>query len=154
MARRRSKSGGLGAIFRALAALFWKQHKAHHAKAKIAKQLSASPATESDDDDEDFVSDEVFKTEVVGESSYRAALRSIFGPGEGRRHYVAHLVPEPTNKHDANAVQVLIQKQLVGYLSRRDALKFKRKFGAIRVKAQSRIVCREGGHGVWLDIEL
>jgi hypothetical protein len=33
-------------------------------------------------------------------------------------------VPEPTNPHDENAIQVLVYDQLVGYLSRDDAVRY------------------------------
>jgi HIRAN domain len=68
--------------------------------------------------------DEVVR--VVGVSHYQAALREIAPPGAGRvRHPVlARLVPEPTNPHDENAIQVLVFDQLVGYLSRDDAVRY------------------------------
>jgi hypothetical protein len=37
---------------------------------------------------------------------------------------MAELVPEPTNKFDANAIMVRIDGACVGYLSRADAVKF------------------------------
>ena len=68
--------------------------------------------------------DEVVR--VVGVSHYQAALRQIAPTGAGRvRHPVpARLEPEPTNPHDENAIRVLVYDQLVGYLSRDDALRY------------------------------
>ncbi len=62
--------------------------------------------------------------EVIGESHRQEVLWRIVG---GRRiEPVRHdacavLQPEPTNVHDSNAVMVLIENELVGYLSRHDA---------------------------------
>jgi hypothetical protein len=62
--------------------------------------------------------------EVVGESNYQDALWRIVGgrvPDPVRYKTVALLIPEPTNDHDPNAIEVLIDGHLVGYLSREDA---------------------------------
>lgn len=64
---------------------------------------------------------------VVGVSHYQDALRRLSGVAgdEPVRHAVrAALVPEPTNPHDPNAVTVLVDGELVGYLSREDALRY------------------------------
>lgn len=66
---------------------------------------------------------------VVGGSRYQDELLALTG---GRRHWagarvrtVAHLVPEPDNPTDPNAVAVTIDGRHVGYLSRGDALSFR-----------------------------
>jgi rubrerythrin len=62
--------------------------------------------------------------EVVGESHRQEVLWRIVGGRrtEPVRHDVcAILQPEPTNVHDSNAVMVLIENELVGYLSHHDA---------------------------------
>src|SRR5205823_865644 len=59
--------------------------------------------------------------EVVGESHYLAALKSITGRRgmERVRHPVtAALVREPDNRYDAEAIAIWINGQHVGYLSR------------------------------------
>lgn len=66
--------------------------------------------------------------EVVGESHYQDALWRIVGGlswEHVRHHTVAVLLPEPDNPYDANAVQVLIGAELVGYLSREDAAAYR-----------------------------
>lgn len=63
--------------------------------------------------------------EVVGESFYQPIIWQCVGGDEAspvRCSIEAVLVHEPTNPHDANAIQVLIGGGLVGYLSREDAL--------------------------------
>ena len=58
---------------------------------------------------------------VVGVSHYQPALREISGrtaDEEVRVEKIAVFVPEPDNPHDANAIAVHIDGQLVGYLSR------------------------------------
>lgn len=66
--------------------------------------------------------------EVVGESHYQDALWAIVG---GRRldrvryETYALLIPDPENPYDANAIEVLIDGQLVGFLSRVDAVSYR-----------------------------
>lgn len=63
--------------------------------------------------------------EVVGESHYQAALWALVGGDRGERvrsHAVGVLSREPGNPEDENAIQVLIEGHLVGYLSREDAV--------------------------------
>ena len=55
---------------------------------------------------------------VAGESHYQEALRAIAGEGEVRMDTEAHLIPEPENDHDPNAVRVEIDGRKVGYLPR------------------------------------
>lgn len=62
-----------------------------------------------------------FPTVVVGTSHYRRALATIAGNVEGHSALVlctAHLVRDPANPFDANAVAVHIGGQLVGHLPR------------------------------------
>jgi hypothetical protein len=66
-----------------------------------------------------------FGQEVVGESHYFPALRSLAGAtSTGERETTAHLRREPSNRHDRNAVQVLIDGRLVGYLPRESAAEY------------------------------
>ena len=55
---------------------------------------------------------------VAGESHYQEALRAIAGPGDVRHDTEAHLIPEPENEYDPNAVRVEIDGHKVGYLPR------------------------------------
>ncbi len=68
---------------------------------------------------------------IVGESNYRDALVQLTGGQrrEGVKQYLtAALVPEPTNRYDSNAISVRIGGQLVGYLSKGDAFRYKTVF--------------------------
>lgn len=61
------------------------------------------------------------EVEVVGESHYQKTLERAAGgrQREGVRvEVVATLVPEPSNKHDRNAIAVQVEGQTVGYLRR------------------------------------
>ena len=65
---------------------------------------------------------------VVGEASFQDTLLGLTG---GRRHYggvrmavVAHLVPEPDNPADTQAIAVHIAGRTVGYLGREDAARY------------------------------
>ena len=51
----------------------------------------------------------------------------------------AALVPEPTNKHDPNAVQVEIDARRVGYLSREDALAYRPTLRKLAKQGKSRL---------------
>lgn len=69
------------------------------------------------------------QVDVVGESHYKESLRSLFPaklPADGSQSIdtTALLLPEPTNKHDPNAVMVLVQGKQVGYLAREDAARY------------------------------
>jgi collagen type III alpha len=57
---------------------------------------------------------------VAGESHYQDALTTLAGATEGevRLDATAHLIPEPENEHDRNAVRVEIGGHKVGYLPR------------------------------------
>ncbi len=71
-----------------------------------------------------------FPCEVVGESRYQDDLEEICGgrDNEGNRErVVASLIPEDDNKFDGQAVKVVIEGYKVGYLSRENARKFRRK---------------------------
>lgn len=63
---------------------------------------------------------------VAGESHYQEALRAITGATEGevRQAATAHLIPEPENEHDPNAVRVEIDGSKVGYLPREAAAQY------------------------------
>ncbi len=72
--------------------------------------------------------DSMYDVEVVGESNYQSALDEIAGgkkPESQKIVTIARLRPEPTNRHDPNAVKVLIDSHLVGYIPRGEAAKLK-----------------------------
>ena len=65
--------------------------------------------------------------EVVGESHHQDALWAIVGgrrPTRIRHEAYAVLLPDPDNDYDANAIEVRIDGQLVGHLSRNDAARY------------------------------
>lgn len=75
-----------------------------------------------------------FYLSVVGESHYQPALEAICGPKTDDGHNVtaeAILILQDDNPYDKNAVQVTIQGQLVGYMSRFDAEQFRKKLQAL-----------------------
>jgi hypothetical protein len=74
--------------------------------------------------------DGTFSTEVVGELSYQQALEAICGGRceEGvSKEVEAMLTLEDDNPHDKEAVRVNVGSEIVGYLSRDDARKYRRK---------------------------
>lgn len=104
-----------------------------------------------------------YRTEIVGESHYQAALTKIVG-GRSRAGHdhqcVALLVPEPKNPHDRNAVGVLIDGMKVGHLSRLDAERFRlRDLDLVPLTCAAKVVGgwrtnqHDSGHfGVKLDL--
>lgn len=66
--------------------------------------------------------------EVVGEASYQPELERLAGgrtDQSARVPVVATLATEPTNRHDPNAVAILVAGCVVGYLSREQAVRYK-----------------------------
>lgn len=65
------------------------------------------------------------RVEVVGEGNYQGTLEIIAGgrtvDGAAQRDHIALLWPEPDNIYDSNAIRVVIEEAVVGYLSAKDA---------------------------------
>ncbi|HEY5196243.1 MAG TPA: HIRAN domain-containing protein [Solirubrobacteraceae bacterium] len=85
--------------------------------------------------------------EVVGESHYQDHLWRLAGGVRAeqiRCTVQAVLAPEPENPYDANAVRVLIEDGVVGYLSRDDAAVYRPGLVALMKQYDSAIAL--GGH--------
>jgi hypothetical protein len=101
-----------------------------------------------------------FSLEAVGESKYQPALRAVCGPGEVRHECVAVLVLEDTNAYDNQAVMVTIDESCVGYLSRENARRYRRKYkhhGTFLGVCSALIMGGGKGRenvGVWLDVPI
>lgn len=106
-----------------------------------------------------------FPMEAVGESNYQHNFVAICGPrtsAERDEEHLAVLRLEPSNKHDPNAVQVLIKNRLVGYLPRAHAVRVKEqmeRYGINEAQCAARIrggwyvdEYDEGDYGVWLGV--
>jgi hypothetical protein len=114
-----------------------------------------------------LVGDGSFEFEIVGELNYQEALEAICG-GRGEAsakcECIAHLVPEPANPRDRNAIAIRIVGRTVGYLDREKAVAFGAFIRAARIKGRD-IQCgalivggwergRSKGHfGVKLDLK-
>jgi len=93
------------------------------------------------------------RVEIVGEAHYERELARIAGPKtpNGMHMYVvARLVPEPTNRHDRNAVAAVINGCTVGYLSRKQAMSFHRAMNERGFGGSSLVGFRARIHGGWL----
>lgn len=96
------------------------------------------------------------RVEIVGEAYYQRELAKLAGPKttNGVSVYLdARLVPEPTNRHDRNAVATVINGHTVGYLSRRQAVAYhkamnERGFGGSSLTGFSARI-----HGGWLRFD-
>jgi len=98
-----------------------------------------------------------FQDEVVGESHYQAAVRSLAG-GQKRKRVTARLICERDNPYDAHAVKVEIDGQVVGHLPRERARLHRQRLARLNetgsaVECDAVIVAGfEGACGVWLDL--
>lgn len=68
------------------------------------------------------------RVDLVGEKFHGDEIRRLFptGLGSGSSEFqgAAHLVPEPHNPHDQNAVAVRVQGHLIGYLAKEQAARY------------------------------
>ena len=94
-----------------------------------------------------------FGVEIIGEEHYQAAFEAICGPRvpSGINRFVtARLILEDKNRHNKSAVRVEIQRKLVGYLSRENAILYRQQLqerGAPKAIGQCQAVIRGG----WLS---
>lgn len=107
-----------------------------------------------------------FGVTVVGVSFYQEALEKICGNKRevGTTLFKqAKIVPYDDNPHDAHTVRVEIGGETVGHLSRKNAIVWRSKMTSDKhsgvIKCPAKIVWdrgydREGGYGVWLDLDL
>jgi hypothetical protein len=108
-----------------------------------------------------------FEIEVVGESHYQPAPKSICGrrTRDGAQKYVqATLLLEDQNAHDSQAVRIDVEGKTVGYLPRDTARSYRKRIreaGHPRLVGHRRAVIRgvwdrgpadRGYFGIWLDL--
>ena len=94
---------------------------------------------------------------VVGTSHYQDALLALSGrisDEDIRVERVAVLVPEPDNPHDANAIAVHIDDNLVGYLSRAENRRWLDVANSAAVGAEAMIAGRGGTTGLGVFLRL
>lgn len=105
---------------------------------------------------------------VVGESNYQRDLQRLagdHGDKRCRKSCTATLVLEDNNEHDNKAVRIDVDRTPVGYLSRDDARRYRRRLGSKGLTGKT-MTCkaRIGGgqmlengqrasYGVWLDLK-
>ena len=90
-----------------------------------------------------------FPTEVVGESNYQRAIMAECGSHTryGVEHEcVATVRPDPNNRFDENAVEVLIGGQRVGFLNRQEAARMKEALAAVSLDSAT---CGARINGGW-----
>jgi hypothetical protein len=100
-----------------------------------------------------------FPQEVVGEASYQRAFISFMGPtcADGRTAVVAvDVVPDDANKYDENAVAVMVGGDVVGYLPRATAARYRKAFGNVSTHCRGRVFGGRTGenYGIWLDLKI
>lgn len=75
------------------------------------------------------------RVEVAGEFYHQAEIRSLLPPmladGSVEIESTAHLIPEPANRHDRNAVRVEVEGRLIGYLPKEVAPAYGPVLGAL-----------------------
>ena len=94
--------------------------------------------------------------EVAGESHHRQAIAQLFhswGLAEGGiTMRTAALIPEPTNRYDKNAVMVVVDGSLVGYVPAEDAPRIKAQCARVprgTVAACSVRIWAKNANGEW-----
>ncbi len=94
-------------------------------------------------------------TDVVGESHYRVQLQRIVRVAgvraeRGELDTSALLRREPVNRHDPNAVEVVIEGSRVGYLSRDNARRYARRLDQLEARGLvARVPARIGFGPAW-----
>lgn len=112
---------------------------------RLLSRLLGRPASGSVVHATVFPGDETL--EVVGESRYQDVLWGLVGgfQREPVRHAVtAVLLPEPDNRYDSNAIRVLVDGRLVGYLSRNDASLYLPGLRALMASCETGYVALDG----------
>lgn len=95
----------------------------------------------------------LFNVNVVGESHYQDELLSICGPKKNKGTNLvvdAVLILENTNIYDKNAVLVAINGLKVGYLSRENAIAYRKKIASLN-QPNSSFGCKAKIVGGWDD---
>lgn len=94
--------------------------------------------------------DGLFTYDVFGESHYQQQLGRIAGGRREAAVYVrvnALLSSEPNHPYDANAIQIRISGEKVGYIRREDNASFRAKLNAVGVGGD--VQCRAEIAGGW-----
>ncbi|HTX67826.1 MAG TPA: HIRAN domain-containing protein [Thermoleophilia bacterium] len=116
----------------------------------------AGPASEPTDQVRDVLVPGGDIVEVVGTAPYQEALETVAGGSAGSAPDVekwAHLIPEPDNPWDRNAVAVYIDGRKVGYLPRESAGAYASLLGRLWAGSSSRGVCRAVVSGGWHHVQ-
>ena len=93
-----------------------------------------------------------FAVQAVGELQYQRALEKLCGARNEEGYDLrceAELVLEDRNPYDSRAVRVDIDGDVVGYLSRQDARRFRASLGARGIAAANRVRCPARVRGGW-----
>lgn len=100
-----------------------------------------------------------FLTPIVGESHYFDNIKKCYNDSKsfkkGKSAFIdVHLIKEPNNPHDSNAVMVKSQYGVIGYLPRPVAKKYHKDYDKDILSVRAKIFSRDGDiFGVWVDLE-
>ena len=126
------------------------------APAEPAESPAAEPAAQPTVDVRDVLVPGGDILEVVGTASHQEGLAIVAGGGAdsvGDVEKWAHLIPEPDNPWDRNAVAVYIDGRKVGYLPRESAGAYAALLGQLWAGSRSRAVCRAVISGGWRQLQ-
>lgn len=79
------------------------------------------------------------RIDVVGIGYRSKNMTKLIERGAIKVGTPARLVPEPTNPHDANAIQVVIDGEHVGYVARKDQASIATRKGWTVVELDTRV---------------
>lgn len=101
--------------------------------------------------------DDSRRVAVVGFRYHQPALRDVarghISISTDRCEVLASLVPEPTNAHDSNAVQVMVDGQRIGYLKAGSAKRYRKRILNGSASASYPCLIRRQDEG-WLQAHL
>ncbi|MDO8458528.1 MAG: HIRAN domain-containing protein [Burkholderiaceae bacterium] len=124
-------------LFGILAAIFGPNKTAKQKSIHEANSLASQPIHH-------WPSLGYFEFDVVGESYYQSNLKQIAGD-HGKQSAevttIATLMPDNDNKFDKNAVRILVAGRTVGYLTREDAPRFRRRLSSCKLGSTALTTC-------------
>ena len=114
-------------------------------RADVEAAATAEPAPQPSDEVYDVLAPGGDIVELVGTAPYQEALQAIAGDTPESAPELekwAHLIPEPDNPWDRNAVAIYIDARKIGYLPRESSAAYAALLTQLWAGSRARAVCR------------